>query len=322
MTILKFFKSFRSQHDGFWLIAARKSVILRSGPQAASRRTLRTKTGPDMTNGIAGIDHIIVGVRDLEAARHAWTRLGFTPTPRGRHIGQGTANYCIMFGRDYLELLGFVERDEHAHRLEAFLVQREGPMSVAFAPESDAEATAAALAERGLHPSPPRALGRGLELPEGAVTPRFSLLTLPPEETPSLDCFICGHLTPELVRRPEWLAHPNGATGIAAVHLVTADPGALAPAYRRLFGDDRVATTVRGLEVDTGRNRLVFARPSLSGTEIPPPAITALELHIAARAATEAYLKTAGITFTTLPDGRIAVSPAEANGTSLLFAEN
>jgi hypothetical protein len=275
-----------------------------------------------MTNGIAGIDHIIIGVRDLEAARRAWARLGFTVTPRGRHIGQGTANYCIMFGRDYLELLGFVERDEHAHRLEAFLAQREGPMSVAFAPEGDAVATAAFLSARGLHPSAPRALGRSLELPEGTVTPRFSLLTLTPEETPSLDCFICGHLTPELVRRPEWLMHPSGVTGIAAVHLVTEDPGTLAPAYRRLFDDDRVATTVRGLEVDTGRNRLVFTRRAMSGTDIPPPAITALELRIASHTATENYLKSVGVAFMALPDGRIAVSPSEANGTSLLLAEH
>src|SRR5215469_9312940 len=122
-----------------------------------SRRCAKRKRATEhrMSNGITGIDHIIVGVRDLEAARLGWTRLGFTPTPRGRHIGQGTANYCIMFAEDYLELLGFVERDEHAHRLEAFLAAREGPMSVAFAPERDAAATAASLAARGLHPSAP-----------------------------------------------------------------------------------------------------------------------------------------------------------------------
>ena len=275
-----------------------------------------------MTNGIAGIDHIIIAVRDLEAARHSWLRLGFTPTPRGRHIGQGTANYCIMFGADYLELLGFVAHDEHARRLEAFLSRREGAMSVAFAPEQDAEATAVALAASGLHPSAPRALGRALELPEGAVTPRFSLLTLRPDETPALDCFICGHLTPELVRRPEWLAHPNGVLGIAAVHLIADDPRSLAPAYQRLFGDDRVTATIRGLEVDTGRNRLIFARPTMSGADMPAPAIIALELRIADRTSTADYLQRAGIAFTTLPDGRIAVAPAEANGTSLLLAEN
>jgi hypothetical protein len=195
-------------------------------------------------------------------------------------------------------------------------------MSVAFAPERDAEATAASLTARGLHPSPPRALGRALELPERAVTPRFSLLNLPPEDTPALDCFVCGQLTPEMVRRPEWLAHANGVTGIKAVHLITENPAALADAYRRLFGADRVATTVRGLEVDTGRNTLIFTRPALSGANIPAPAITALELRIKNQAASAAYLRNAGVASMMLPDGRLAVSPAEANGTSLIFAED
>src|SRR5256885_7642925 len=35
--------------------------------------------------------------------------------------------------------------------------------------------------------------------------PRFSLMSLAADETPGLDCFICTHLTPELMRRPEWL---------------------------------------------------------------------------------------------------------------------
>ena len=48
--------------------------------------------------GITGIDHTLVGVRDLEAARATWTRLGFSVTPRGRHIGWGTGNYCVMLG--------------------------------------------------------------------------------------------------------------------------------------------------------------------------------------------------------------------------------
>src|SRR5258708_39014202 len=87
-----------------------------------------------MDNGIAGIDHVIVGVQNLERARLGWMRLGFTLTPRGRHVGQGTANYCIMFRRDYTELLGFVERDEYGHRLDAFPAQREGAVAVALAP--------------------------------------------------------------------------------------------------------------------------------------------------------------------------------------------
>jgi catechol 2,3-dioxygenase-like lactoylglutathione lyase family enzyme len=283
-----------------------------------------------MTNGIAGIDHIIVGVRDLEAGRANWARLGFTLTPRGRHIGQGTANYCIMFARDYLELLGFVERDEHAHRLDTFLARREGAMSLAFAPERDAAATSAALAGLGLHPTAPRALGRALELPEGNATPRFSLVNLPAEETPSLDCFICGQLTPELVRRPEWLAHPNGVTRIRTVHLLTEAPGALIPAYRRLFGEDRVVAAADCVAVDTGRNALSFMTPDAFhaacpriavAADFPVPGIVALEFTVEARSQTAAYLRRAQIALDELADGRLAVPASEANGAALLLAD-
>src|SRR5439155_26831602 len=113
-----------------------------------------------MRSGIAGIDHVVIGVRDLERARMGWTRLGFNLTPRGRHLGPhlnlGTANYCAMFPGDYLELLGIVERDHGAERLAAFLARREGATAVAFAPEGAPEGAievvAAALAALGLHP--------------------------------------------------------------------------------------------------------------------------------------------------------------------------
>ena len=62
-----------------------------------------------MTGAFSGLDHVLVGVRDLEAARATWTGLGFNPCPRGRHTGWGTANYCLMFPGDYVELLGIVD---------------------------------------------------------------------------------------------------------------------------------------------------------------------------------------------------------------------
>jgi catechol 2,3-dioxygenase-like lactoylglutathione lyase family enzyme len=283
-----------------------------------------------MDNGIAGIDHVIVGVENLERARLGWTRLGFTLTPRGRHIGQGTANYCIMFRRDYLELLGFVERDEYGHRLETFLARREGPMSVAFAPARNAAATREALIGLGLHPGEPRALGRALELPEGAVVPRFTLLTVPPDETPAIDCFVCGHLTPDLVRRPRWLSHPNGASGITTVHLLVVDPTALANAYSRLAGTEQVSEGAGSLAVRLGRHRLLFttveqfraAHPGIAVPgDFPMPGIVALDLAVRSRKRTAAYLQKAGVVFDELPDGRLAVAPGEANGTIILFGD-
>ncbi|MGA8380242.1 MAG: VOC family protein, partial [Stellaceae bacterium] len=194
-------------------------------------------------DGIAGIDHVIVAVRELEGARTAWRRLGFALSPRGRHIGQGTGNYCVMFPADYIELLGVVDPVDSVDRIEAFLARREGPMGLAFAPTGSAEDVRAALLGRQLHPSEPRPLARRIELSEGTATPRFSLVSLPAEETPGLDSFLCSHLTPELMRRPEWLSHPNGATGLKAVHVLVEHTAALLPAYDRLFGIVQVTTT-------------------------------------------------------------------------------
>jgi catechol 2,3-dioxygenase-like lactoylglutathione lyase family enzyme len=283
-----------------------------------------------MRHGLAGIDHVIVAVRDLESARTGWTRLGFVPTPRGRHIGQGTANYCVMFARDYLELLGFAEPDEHSERLRGFLKRREGPMRVAFAPEGSVEAVAEAMVALGLHPGDPRALGRQLELPEGAVVPLFSLLDLPEDETPGLDCFVCGQLTPELVRRPDWLAHPNGVLGIHSLYLVVADTAALLPAYDRLFGLHEVTTTDAVASVRVGAHRILFATADdfetmHPGVDLDPdfsaPGIAAIELATADIARTADYLRRRQVGFAMLADGRIAVPACEATGTILLFAE-
>ncbi|HEY2541188.1 MAG TPA: VOC family protein [Stellaceae bacterium] len=279
---------------------------------------------------IAGIDHVIVGVRDLEAARRTWSRLGFTLSPRGRHVEQPTANYCVMFASDYIELLGMIGADVSGHRLGDFLGFREGLMGIAFAPLGSAEEARAALAERGLHPSAPRALSCKIELPEGAALPRFDLVSLPPDETPGLDCVLCSHLTPELMRRREWLDHPNGAAGLEAVHVLVDNTAPLLPAYDRLFGIGQVTTTDAVASIMIGHQRLVFStiddfQTMHPGSEVdrefPLPGIVALEIAVARRDSTAAYLNEQQIAFSELPDGAVAVPGREANGAILFFRE-
>jgi hypothetical protein len=282
-----------------------------------------------MRNGIAGIDHVIIGVRDLERARLGWSRLGFTLSPRGRHIGQGTANYCIMFPSDYLELLGIVDPNDFVRRLDAFLVRREGVMATAFAPTGGTEEVRSALLGLQLHPSEPRPLGRQLELPEGAVVPRFSLLSFPPEETPGLDSFICAHLTPELMRRPEWLIHPNGVRGLKGIHVLVQSTAELLEPYDRLFGIQQVTTTDAVACVHVGRHRIVFSTPDDFSTmhpaldldpDFPLPGTISLELAIERRDHTAEYLKQRQIAFDEMPDGSLVVPAREANGVLLFFS--
>ena len=56
---------------------------------------------------ITGIDHLVIAVKDLEAATRAYGELGFTVVPGGRHP-VGTYNTLIAFADgSYLELIGF-----------------------------------------------------------------------------------------------------------------------------------------------------------------------------------------------------------------------
>ena len=282
-----------------------------------------------MSPPITGIDHLLIGVRDLEAARDGYRRLGFTCTPRGSHIGWGTANYCIMLADDYIELIGVVDRTKETNGLDAFLERREGLEGVAFA-SADDDGGYAALQAAGIAAAPPRDLARNLELPEGAVQPRFKLVHLPSEATPHVPAFICQHLTPEMVRRPEWLTHGNGATGIRAVTVVVDDPPALAHAYTRLLGHGATTRTDEMLTVRCGRAALIFARPddlaelypeSVSRDDAPAaPYIAGMTVAVTDVAEAARVIAANGVDASTDPGGAVVVPPSEACGVIVEFS--
>lgn len=207
---------------------------------------------------IAGVDHSIVGVDDLEAARRSFENLGFTVTPRGRHIEWATANYCIMFGNEYVELLGIVDPTGYTAGLDTILAEQgEGILKLAFRSQ-DAERTRRYFDERGLAPDPVRELSRELELPEGTVLPEFSLLHPKAPALPGLSGFVCQHRTPELVWQPHWQAHRNTATGVRSYTILADDPSVLAEGWLRIFGARAVRRNGAGLYVETGTSRLDF----------------------------------------------------------------
>lgn len=277
--------------------------------------------------GITGIDHVLVAVRDLDTARMGWTKLGFTLSPRGTHLGRGSGNYCIMFPHDYVELFGIVGSERVSPEYTQFLAAGEGPMKLAWA-TADSEAAVAALSALGLHPEAPRDLGRQLELPEGTVVPRFSIVALKPEETPALSSFLCAQLTPELMCRPEWLEHANGATGLVGITVVVADTAPLHEAYERLFGPASLHTTDDILTLRVGRHRITFAEAEDFALMYPEleidegrvtPFIALLTLAVRDPEATVDYLTTWQIAHDVLPDRRVLVPPEEANGAVLEF---
>jgi catechol 2,3-dioxygenase-like lactoylglutathione lyase family enzyme len=277
---------------------------------------------------LTGIDHLIIGVRDLEAARQRWARLGFNSTPRGRHVGWGTANYCIMLEDDYLELLGIVDPAQFTNDLGRFLdEQGEGLLGIALG-SRDLAATRAAWAEAGLEPAEPKALGRLLELEEGPVELRFRNVMLPRERTAEVSLFALEHRTPELLRRPAWLLHPNGALAIRSCTIVAADTRPVVEAMRRLFGASTITDTDNIVAAHVGRGVILVAPPEDAelihpelGLQEPPPAprLAALVLAVADPERTAAFLKLQGVPFQRASGGDVLVPPAEANGVALEF---
>ncbi|HEX2173395.1 MAG TPA: VOC family protein, partial [Dehalococcoidia bacterium] len=60
------------------------------------------------------LSQVILGVQDLAAAADRVAALGFTVLDGGCHPGLGTANRIVPLGRQYLELLGVVDKDDAA----------------------------------------------------------------------------------------------------------------------------------------------------------------------------------------------------------------
>jgi catechol 2,3-dioxygenase-like lactoylglutathione lyase family enzyme len=61
---------------------------------------------------ITRFDHVVIAVRDLDAAMQSYRRLGFDVRPGGRHVGLGTENALIRFGLEYLEFLSVYDQAE------------------------------------------------------------------------------------------------------------------------------------------------------------------------------------------------------------------
>lgn len=279
---------------------------------------------------ISGIDHAIVGVADLDGARDAYARLGFTTTPRGRHIGWGTGNYTIMFEHDYVELLGVIDPSQYIHGLDKFLETGEGLLNVALA-TPDAEAAFRWLQQSGVDLAPPESLQRVLETEDGDTTLQFKNLHLPQPVTPGLKTFACEHLTRDMVWRPDWLSHPNGATGISAVTVVMETLEGVKDAYTRLFGADAVSGEERRgtIYVDTGNDELWFVTPKAFpdrhydeelDPRLPLPRLAALTLTVNDPQVTAIYLSGQQVAFERESDGTVIVAANEACGVLLEFA--
>ena len=190
---------------------------------------------PDQT--AAALDHLVINTRyDIDAAHALFDGLGFTVTPRGYHT-LGSVNHLVVLAGGYLELIG-QPRDSDKVRQE-ILDSPVGIDGLVYAVD-DIEACHDRWLALGLDAQPVQHFSRPVQVADKSVDAHFSTVRLRPGQFAAGRVYACRHLTPELVWRPEWMAHANGVRGISSLLVIDEEPVQAAESYARLgrWGSD------------------------------------------------------------------------------------
>jgi hypothetical protein len=179
----------------------------------------------------AALDHLVINTHyDIDAAQALLEGLGFTVTPRGYHT-LGSVNHLVVLPGGYLELIG-QPRDSDRVRQE-ILDSPVGVDGLVYAVD-DIQACHDRWLALGLDAQPVQHFSRPVDVAGKSVDARFSTVRLRPGQFAAGRVYACRHLTPELVWRPEWMAHANCVQGIAGMLVIDEDPVRAAASYNRL----------------------------------------------------------------------------------------
>ncbi|WP_214322803.1 VOC family protein [Nonomuraea sediminis] len=282
-----------------------------------------------MTTDIRRIDHTGILSRDLDKLEQRYEALGFTLSPRSRHLLSarpdekpvlgGTANRCALFGESYIELLGIV--DPSAPDPWRTKEVPDG-FRIFYVGSDDADAQARRLAGAGMPIMGVRSLEREVDTVDGPRLMRARALHIDPRFTPQGYIGIAQQQTPEYLHQPRYLTHANGATGIASVLVVVGDAelDETVERYARILDvspasqDDRQV-----LRLPSGRLEFV---PAGVADEIlrgfAPYGLAAMTIAVTDVGAARRLIDGNGIATLTTSDG-FHVSADDAFGAALFF---
>ena len=282
------------------------------------------------------LDHVGVAVRNLDAGRAAYERLGFQLTQRSHHRGSptpgapvepwGSGNHCAMFRDGYLEIVGLTDPSMFSS-VKTLVARYEGAHIVALGTDA-VDATGAELRRRGVKIDAPRQLERDAAYgPAGAETRRaaFRNMYLDRADYPEALFFYIQHMTRDVLWQPHLLAHPNGVTGIRDAFVCGADARAtadrLAPALGCVperTGDDewRLAMSRSAIWVMTPAAWERWAPQALTPSL---PCVAGIGFRVDSLVATRNLLAARGVNVRDGREGGIWVGPAEGCGATLYF---
>ncbi|MEU3983813.1 VOC family protein [Streptomyces sp. NPDC026672] len=283
-----------------------------------------------MRRHLKGIDHCCVLVNDFGRAHDAFTRMGFTLSPFGRHgADMGTGNYTVMLEGDYVELIGIIEPTAFNQELRHVLSFREGIAAIALSTD-DVVAASVEVRSAGIEARKPHHVRRPVDLPGGEkAEASFMIAEFPDVKAPYCQFFCSQAHTPEHTWVPSLMKHANTAWGIEHLAVTTPDPEGLASDNARLFdstpsknGEGEVTVATGGTPIlYTTRAALArrYAGADTSAVAAEGPAVLAVKVRDAKTAAD--CLRQGRVTFEETAAG-LVVPPQEACGVLLVLRES
>lgn len=281
------------------------------------------------------IDHLVIAVNDLEAARANWQALGFTVTPVAHHPF-GTANAVIQMDGTFIELLGVADptavpeaeiaQFSFAAFNRDFLERREGISMLALAsrdPTADRDDFEAA----GLPVFAPFGFERMAKGPDGIDRKvGFSLTFTAERRLRQVGFFTCRHHYPENFWRAEFQHHQNDALRIASAVLVARDPADFHEFLSKLTGQHEMTSTSLGVTFNLGRGAIEVLSPTGyqawfgEPCEPDPRRLLACRIAVADVDGTREVLDHHGIAYSKRM-GAVVVPPSAANGVAIAFVD-
>lgn len=188
---------------------------------------------------LTALDHIILGVHDLEEATSIFReRLGLVASGGGTHPTGGTANRIIVIGDTYIELIAVRNSSEAAQSMLKRLERGEGYLNFALA-SNDIQSDSEAIARRGISIVGPRkgsltsAERRSrswsrTNIERSDLAQRYPFLIQHDSTGDERRSRLAGGVTP-----PE---HPLGATKILSATIAVQDLGEATARFEHIYG--------------------------------------------------------------------------------------
>jgi hypothetical protein len=230
------------------------------------------------------LDHVGHFVRNQEAARDAFARAGFAPTPAsiqvnpdpagGTAVPTGTGNVTAMLARGYIETLFKAADTALGQELDHAMERYAGVHLAAFA-VADAAAQHRRLSAAGFRMRALVDMARPVETAAGAGTAAFTVVRLSPGEMAEGCMQMLTHRTEAMVWQPRWLSHPNGALALASVMIAVSDADEAAQRFVRFTGRSARSAAL-GQIIDLDRGRIDLVRSEAFAQLLPDVAISAL----------------------------------------------